>query len=224
MYILIAGGGLVGGELARRLLQTKHDVVVVDPERDTCDKLYAESGIVAVHGPAGRIDVLKEAGIDKADVVVAATPYDAENLACAVLAKSRNVPRIIVRMRDPDYESAYRLAGAHTIVRVTDMMVNHMIIDIENPRIQRIFTIGEGQAVIFKITIPEKAKIIGKSIMDIAQHPRFLKQCIVLGAHDKKQGIFTIPRGDYTLQADNELYLVSRTREIDKIITFLTSQ
>jgi len=98
MYIIVAGGGMVGGALARRLLEDKHDVVLIDADPEVCNKIYSQTGVVAITGSAKRIDVLKESGIDKADIIVAATGDDADNLACAVLAKSLGVPRILVRM------------------------------------------------------------------------------------------------------------------------------
>ena len=103
MYIVVTGGGMVGGGLVHRLLDNKHDVVLIEQDKEICDKLYAETGVVAINGSATSIEALNEAGIGKADVVVAATVNDADNLACAILAKSFEVPQIIVRMRDPAY-------------------------------------------------------------------------------------------------------------------------
>jgi len=142
MYIVVAGGGMVGGGLVRSLLDNKHDVVLIEQHKELCDKLYAETGVVAITGGATSIQALTEAGIRKADVVVAATGSDADNLACAILAKSFDVTRVIVRMRDPAYKNAYIVAGVHSIVRVTDLMVNQMMMDIENPEVRRITTIG----------------------------------------------------------------------------------
>jgi len=93
MYIVITGGGMVGGGLVRMLLDNKHDVVLIEQNKETCDKLYAETGVVAINGSATSIEALNEAGITKADVLVAATGQDADNLACAILAKSFEVPR-----------------------------------------------------------------------------------------------------------------------------------
>ncbi len=144
MYIIIAGAGMVGGDLARTLLQNKHDVVIIDHNKETCDKIYSELGVIAINGNAARIEILYEAGIEKADVVIAATGSDVDNLACAILAKSLGVPQIIVRMRNPAYEKAYRLAGANSVLRVTDLMINEMMIEIEQPDVRRILTIGGG--------------------------------------------------------------------------------
>ncbi|MBN2594586.1 MAG: TrkA family potassium uptake protein, partial [Sedimentisphaerales bacterium] len=107
MYIVVAGGGMVGGGLVRSLLDNKHDVVLIEQHKEICDQLYAETGVIAITGSATSIQALTEAGIRKADVLVAATGRDADNLACAILAKSFEVPRVIVRMRDPAYKNAY---------------------------------------------------------------------------------------------------------------------
>ena len=88
MYVVIAGIGLVGGELARRLVENKHDVVVIDKDKEICDRIYAETGVVAIHGNVSQVETLSEANVHKADFLAATTGSDADNLACAILAKS----------------------------------------------------------------------------------------------------------------------------------------
>jgi len=150
---------MVGGGLVRRLMDNKHDVVLLEQSKELCNALYAETGVIAIHGSGTSVDVIKEAGIDKADAVVATTGSDAVNLAAAVIAKSFDVPEIIVRMRNPGYRNPYRLAGATKIIRVTDLMVNQMMIYIENPQVRRITTIGGGKADVFMVIVPEGAVI-----------------------------------------------------------------
>ena len=223
MYIVVAGGGMVGGVLIRRLIENKHDVVLVDPHQEVCDKLYAETGVVAVNGSAASIEVLKETGIEKADVVVAATGSDADNLACAILAKSFAVPRIIVRMRNPAYEKPYRLVGADTIVRVTDLMVNQMIGEIENPEVRRITTIGGGRADIFVVIIPKGAKVAGKSVEDITSSGQFPSQCVFVALYNQESEEFSIPRGKQVVNEGDELFLISTAENIKIITDLLTA-
>lgn len=223
MYIVVAGGGMVGGVLIRRLIENKHDVVLIDPHQEVCDKLYAETGVVAVNGSAASIEVLKETGIEKADVVVAATGSDADNLACAILAKSFAVPRIIVRMRNPAYEKPYRLVGADTIVRVTDLMVNQMIGEIENPEVRRITTIGGGRADIFVVIIPKGAKVAGKSVEDITSSGQFPSQCVFVALYNQESEEFSIPRGKQVVNEGDELFLISTAENIKIITDLLTA-
>jgi len=223
MYIIVAGGGIIGGELARRLLENKHDVVLIDPRKETCDKLYAETGVVAVNGNATSIEVLKEAGIEKADIVISTTPTDADNLVCAILAKSLGVSRIIVRMRDPEYENAYKEVGVNSIVRVTDLMVNQMLMEIEHPKVRRVITIGGGRANIFMVVVPKEAKVASQTIKDIAKSSAFFADCIFIAIYNHEKEEFSIPKGAQVINEGDELFLISKAENIKKIVDFLTT-
>ncbi|MBD3181720.1 NAD(P)H-binding protein, partial [Candidatus Poribacteria bacterium] len=196
MYIIVAGAGMVGGELVRSLVENKHDVVIIDRDKEVCDRLYSQTGVVAIHGNASQIDTLKEAGIEKSDVLTSAMGNDVDNLACAVLAKSFDVPQIIVRMRNPAYESAYKLAGATSIVRVTDLMINEMMMEIEQPAIRRIMTIGGGKGEIFMVIIPKDSKVAGKTVQEIAETSGFPSQCVFIAVYSREAEKIFFPRGD----------------------------
>ena len=222
MYVIVAGGGMVGGGLVKALLENKHDVVMIEQSKQMCDSLYAETGVVAIHGTATSIRALTDAGVEKADVVVAATGTDADNLACAILAKSFDVPQIIVRMRNPDYRNAYRVAGATKIVRVTDLMINQMMIDIENPQVRRITTIGGGKANVFVIVVPEGARIASKSIVEITSDAEFPAQCVFVAVYNHDREEFCIPRGQQVINEGDELFLISKAEYIKKVVDLLT--
>jgi trk system potassium uptake protein TrkA len=224
MYIVVAGGGMVGGGLVRSLLDNKHDVVLIERHKELCDKLYAETGVVAITGSATSIQALTEAGIRKADVLVAATGSDADNLACAILAKSFDVPKVVVRMRDPAYKNAYIVAGVHSIIRVTDLMVSQMLMDIENPQVRRITTIGGGKADIFMVKVPEGAKIAGKNVQNIVESRHFPSECVFVAVFDQKTDQFSIPRGKQIINEGNELFMISAAENIKKAVDFLTAQ
>jgi trk system potassium uptake protein TrkA len=224
MYIVVAGGGMVGGGLVRSLLDNKHDVVLVEQSKETCDRLYAETGVVAVHGNATSIEALKEAGISKADVAVAATGSDADNLACALLARSFEVPRVIARMRDPAYKNAYIVAGVDSIVRVTDLMVNQMMMDIENPAVRRITTIGGGKADIFMVKVPEGAKVADQSVEEIVESRHFPSECVFVAVYNQQTEQFAIPRGKQIIKEGDELFLISAAEDIKKAVDFLTAK
>jgi len=224
MYVLVAGGGMVGGGLVRRLLDNKHDVVLIEQCKELCDKLYTETGVVAINASATSIEALNEAGIRKADVVVAATGNDTDNLACAILAKSFEVPQIIVRMRDPAYKNAYRVAGVHSIVRVTDLMVSQVMMDIENPEVRRITTIGGGKADVFLVIVPERAKVAGRSVQDIVGSRQFPSQCVFIAVYNHETEEFSIPRGKQVINEGDELFLISTAENIKKAVDLLTAR
>ena len=224
MYIIVAGGGTVGGRLVDSLVENKHDVVVIDRDKDVCDRLYSRTGAVTISGDAARIEILNEAGIEKADIVVASMGNDVDNLACAILAKSVGVPQIIVRMRNMAYETAYKIAGATSIVRVTDLMINEMMMEIEQPEVRRIMTIGGGRGEIFMVIIPTGAKIAGKTVQDIAKVSKFPSQCVFVAVYSQEKEEIFFPRGDQVISEGDQVFLVAPTENVKVAADFLTEK
>jgi trk system potassium uptake protein TrkA len=101
MYVIVAGAGVIGIQITQMLLANKHDVVAIDRDANVCEAVYAETGALTIHGNATDLDVLEKAGAKKADAVVCLMHLAADNIACALLAKSLGVPRIIARLRNP---------------------------------------------------------------------------------------------------------------------------
>jgi trk system potassium uptake protein TrkA len=115
-YIIIVGCGRLGALLANRLSSIGHSVIVVDPNEAAFEKLTAEFSGFRVVGDAAELAVLLQAGIDRADCLLAVTPYDNVNLMTAQVAKTVfNVPKAIARVFDPSREPIYREFGIETI-------------------------------------------------------------------------------------------------------------
>ncbi|MGD8628376.1 MAG: TrkA family potassium uptake protein [bacterium] len=221
MYVVVGGIGLVGGELARRLIDNKHDVVVIDSDKEICDRMYAETGVVAIHGNISQVETLKEANVHKADVVAATTGSDADNLACAILAKSFGVTDVIARMRNPHYKNAYKLVGVTSVLHVTDLMVNQMIIEIEKPRVRKVLSVGGGKADIYSVVIPETARVAGKTVESIARDPHFPPTCVFVAVFNREKDELSIPRGQQVIHQGDELLLISPAGDMKKVTDFL---
>ena len=200
MYIVIAGGGLVGIGLARRLVASRHDVVVVDQDKSVCEWVASNIGALALCGSATSVDILEQAGMGKADVAVATMRGDADNLAFGLLAKSFNVSRIIARMRDARYAAAYKEAGVSTTVHVADVFVNQLMLEIEEPHLKQVATVGAGRAAVVVDTVPDGAVVAGKTVSDIAADGGFPTECIITGIYRPATQAFIIPRGSAQIE------------------------
>jgi trk system potassium uptake protein TrkA len=106
------GGGLTGSTLAARLAATGHDVVLVERDAAVARRLTAGLDVQVVEGNGTKARILQEAGIERSDVVFATTESDEANMVVAMLAATMfRVPRLLVRLRDPDHEADFtRLA------------------------------------------------------------------------------------------------------------------
>ncbi|MDO8184862.1 TrkA family potassium uptake protein [Conexibacter sp. JD483] len=123
MLILIVGAGRVGSAVAKQALEAGHEVSVLDQDplsheqldKDLVDTWEDAGGRFTV-GTALEVDALVEAGIEQADVFIAATRGDNTNLVVAQIAQKRfNVPRVIVRVADPARAAWYAEQGLQTI-------------------------------------------------------------------------------------------------------------
>jgi trk/ktr system potassium uptake protein len=123
MFILIVGSGRVGSAVAKRALDAGHEVSVLDSDPLSHERLdkdqtttWEDAGGRFTVGTALEIDALLEAGIENADVFVAATSGDNTNLVIAQIAQRRfNVGRVVVRVADPARAAWYGEQGLHTV-------------------------------------------------------------------------------------------------------------
>jgi trk system potassium uptake protein TrkA len=218
---VIAGGGAIGQAVAQALVDDRHDVVVVEKDRAVCEQISSRVGALAINGLATRIDTLEEAGIRKADVAVGAMPTDADNLAFGVLARNFGVPRVIARMRNPRYESAYKLAGIYKPLSAIEMFARVAVPEIELPTVRQVATFGDGRATIVVATVPDKAKSHGMTVKDIAQHKHFPNDCVIAGILRGDTGEFVFPRGAAEVRSGDQVFLVADEHDVKRAAQFL---
>lgn len=223
MHILIAGGGIVGRTITKALSK-EHNVIVVERDKELCEKIYVKYGAVAVQGDATNINVLREAGIDKIDYALGVMRYDAENLLFSLLCKNFDVKNIFVRMRDPEYRDAYEIAGATNIGSAVDMMTKKFILDIQNPEIKRVASLRNGKAEVSIITIPSDSNIINSEIKDIAALKHFPEDCIIAGIFDVEDDHFVVPRGHTKILEGNQVFLVGTRSSVTQAYKVLSKK
>lgn len=221
MYVIIGGGGLVGLSLAQKLVELGHTVAVVDIDPNAC--LYARDrvGVMAFEGSAVSTEVLLEAGICKADSLVAVLESDALNLALVALAKNYGVPQILARSRHQDFANPLRLTGATQIVSTVDLAVSTMVNVIEYPQVESIMHFEQGQIEVLKIAIPKNCYIVGLSIAEIAQDPKFPTGSLIIGYQSCHYGDLTIPNGSTILEPGSTVLIVTRPGSIHQIIDYV---
>ncbi len=223
MYVVIAGGGMMGTSLAQNMI-SRHNVVVIDSDAAQCERIFKQVGAVAVKGTATSINTLLEAGIKKADVAVGMMRNDADNLAFCLLAKSYGVKRVMVRMRDQNFLEVYKRAGADNIVYEVDKLVSNFVNIIEQPLVKGIIDIGYNQMKVIVLTVPEGAKAAGKTIIEITSDAAFPGQCNFISLyHDPLRGM-DLARGNSIVPGGGDVVLAVTQDVVDDVVKFLTSK
>ncbi len=219
MYIVVAGAGLMGRELIKRLVDNKHDVVAIDVDAEVCNRVYRNYGAVSVNGDATDVDVLEEAEIERADVAVGLMGRDANNLSFALLADSYGANRIFTRMRNSKYEDAYRAAGVTKAINIVNLYLDQFSLEIEQPKLQRAATLGGGEASIVIVEVPENSPGANETIAEITKNKKFPTECVIAGIYREDE--FIIPRGNQEILPGDRVFLAAAFSNIRKAAKFL---
>ena len=208
MFVIIAGGGRTGAQLANLLISQDHEVRVVDNRNEVLERIHHELPTEAIiEGDPLELHVLEQAGIQRADVLAACTTDDEVNLTLCYLARNQySVRRTIARVNNP------RDAWLFDEKFHVDVAVNQA--DILASLIQEEMSLGDmitllklrrGNYSLVEEKIPEGARAIGMAIKDLA-----LPEHCVIAAIIRK-GEVMIPRGITTFQAGDEVLAVTDT-------------
>ena len=125
MYFVIAGGGEVGFHLAKALLESGHEIMVIESDRRRAAFIEEQIGSVVLNAPADEGRYQMEAGCQRADAVIAVTGEDPVNLVICQLAKWKcNVPRVIARVNDPKNEIVFKALGIDETISSTRVLMS----------------------------------------------------------------------------------------------------
>jgi trk system potassium uptake protein TrkA len=221
MYILIGGAGMMGLRLAQKLLDLGHTVAVIDTDSVACQYAREKIGVMAFEGSAVSTTVLLEAGIRKANAIVATLSNDALNLSLVTLSKHYGVPQIVVRMSERDFAQPYRIAGASHVISTTDLAVSTMASAIEFPEVESMMHFEQGQVEVLKLPIPGDCYIAGRTVAHIAQDPRFPPGSLIIGYQPHPQMDLIIPNGSTVLEEGSTILVVTKPDYVRHIIDFM---
>jgi trk system potassium uptake protein TrkA len=125
LYFVIVGAGRIGTSLAKWLVAADHEVAVIDREAVNCNAVDEELGSVSVVGDGTEAGVLMKAGANRADVLIAVTGRDEDNLVACQMAKHRfNVERTIALANIPDHERLFDMLGIGVTINATELVLN----------------------------------------------------------------------------------------------------
>ena len=179
MYIVIAGAGRVGGELATSMAAEGHDVVVIDRSQATLDLLGKGFNGLTLLGEAYDVDTLAGARVAQASVFCAMTDDDNTNLMAAEVAKVvYGVPRVIARLQDPAREKSYEALGIPH-VSTTQIIASVVMEKVLSPDFQPYVSLGGGPVEVIQFVLSDAAG--GVSVAEVEVDGEFRVAAVVRG-------------------------------------------
>lgn len=207
MKMVIVGGGKVGWNLARIMLERRHTVSLIERDRQKCEKLADELDAAIFRGDGTNVAVLEAAGTQDADVFMTVTGSDQDNLvACQVARDHFHAKKVISRVNDPRNIETFRVLGIENIVSSTDILTKMIEQEADLAHMHLIATLNQGKAGICSMTLPSNTALDGVALKDISLPRGTLVISLI------RRGVLTIPDGSTLLQAGDELVAVSEEK------------
>ena len=219
MKIIIAGDGKVGLALTEQLLKEEHELVVIDSNPRVLQSSLDQFDVMTVQGNGAAMETLRQAAIDEADLLIAATSADEINLLCCLTARRMN-PSIhtIARVRNPEYaEQLYamrealglsmhinpELSAAHEIFRLLQL-----------PSFLRRDTFAKGRVELVELRVMADSRLNGIALSQLYQIARVkVLVCVVV-----RGGAVVIPDGSYVLREGDHIYVTAKTVNLAQLL------
>jgi len=200
MYIILVGGGKVGYHLAKSLAADNHTVVVIEKDEDRCQYIAERLNVLVINGNGCERRYLREAGIERADVLAAVTGSDEDNLiACQVAQRSFAIRRTVARVNDPQNESSFSQLGIDVPVNSTSIIAKIIAEETTLEDILPLFTFKKGKLAIVRVDLPSTSPVTNKKLRDI----KLPKDCVLVSILRGEE--LLIPSGDTLLMEGDEV-------------------
>jgi trk system potassium uptake protein TrkA len=223
MNFIIVGAGEVGYHLASRLSQEKMDVVVIEKDESKVKRVIDTLDVQTIHGSGSSVEILKQAGIEDADILIAATNSDEVNMiSCLVASAQSKVPIKIARIRNPEYAQNSGILGEkHLNIDLTINpeleMVRAIARLVEIPDATDVVEFAEGRVRISGIKVDPHSYVIGKRLRDLSKENE--KHDIIIAAIFRDDQVI-IPRGDDIIQENDLVYAVTESKKIISVTNY----
>lgn len=216
MYVIIVGGGKVGYYLSKELLKEQHEVLLLEKDKRRLEFLTEELGEVVALGDGCEIRQMETSGFRRADVVVAVTGDDEDNLVICQMAQQQfSVPRTLARVNDPANEPIFHRLGIQETLNSTRLIYNLIEQSIETNEVVPVAALQQGNIEIAEIHIGENTPIVGKRIMDLHLPERALVIAVI------RSGEAHIPTFDTRLLVDDTIIVMVHAEQAEALSAVL---
>jgi trk system potassium uptake protein TrkA len=203
MYVIIAGAGKVGWNLARELINKDREVTLIESDHDKYRIVEEELEHAVQYGDATELWVLERAGIQRADLVIAVTGDDEDNiLICQVAKEKYGVQRIVARVNNPRNLQHFKLLGIQPAVSATDLILRLIEHEVPEYGLIQLLALEEEHLEIIELEVGEGCEADGKRVADIQLPDGALIISVLRGG-----GGF-VPKGDSIVNAGDQVMLI----------------
>ncbi len=220
MNIIIAGDGEVGFYLAEALVDSNHNITIVDPHEELLKLVEAHTDLLTIVGESNSVAVLKKANVSKADLVISVLHSEPINILTAILAKKLGAKYTIARVNtlqnlNKDNQNIYNELGIDLLLSPEDIAGHEVVKLLQQPAAIEMFELSEGKLLVIQIKIFPNASVVNQSLNDIASEYENLDFRAV--AIHRGDSTF-IPDGDSIFLANDFVYVITKPEKLDLLL------
>ncbi|HLZ60254.1 MAG TPA: TrkA family potassium uptake protein [Ktedonosporobacter sp.] len=201
MYIIVGGGGQIGYYVVKGLLAQGHEVLLLDKDSRRVQTLSDELGSAVLRGDACEARTMDEVGCNRADVVIAVTGDDEDNLVICQMAKERfHVRKTIARVNNPKNERIFTKLGIDISVSPTKTILRLIETEIPHHTIIPLMTLRKADLEFVEVSVPAQSPALGKKLATLELPVECNVVLIVRGQE------YIVPTGESTIEAEDQVF------------------
>ena len=212
MQILIVGCGNVGQTLVQQLGKEGHNITVIEEKSSVLQNVVNTYDVMGIVGNGASYSIMKDAGIESADLMIAVTDSDELNLLCCLIAKKAGNCHTIARVRNPIYKKEISFIkeelGLSMVINPEEAAANEAERLLKLPSATKIETFARGRAELVKLVINENSRLCDKALKDM---PADLKKQILISVVSRDNQVY-IPDGSFILRAGDEVTIFGSSK------------
>ena len=212
MRIIIVGDGKMGSTFAQRLSKAGHDVTIIDKRATALQHTIESLDIMAIEGNGTTLEIQREAGVEQADLLIAATNTDEQNLLTCLIAKRAGAKHTIARVRSPEYVKEISLIqedlGLSLTINPELACATEMARVLRFPSAVKIDTFTGGRVEILKHCLSPTSPLVGIRLSELSR----FKASVLICAVERGKEVF-IPNGSFQLAAGDRISIVAQPRD-----------
>ncbi|WP_372635449.1 Trk system potassium transporter TrkA [Fodinibius sp.] len=220
MKIVIIGAGEIGYDLASMLSNEKHDVVVLDRDKDALKKVSDNLDVLYFEGNATSAKDLVDAGVKDADILIAVTSIDEVNMIASMMSKRLGAEKVIARIRSdelsrPNAPLKSTDLGIDVLIHPEQSAAMEIVRLIKRASASDLVNLADGQMQMIGLRIGKASPLVGKTLVEYAEEfPEITFRVVAIS----RKGMTIIPSGSVRIQAYDQLFLLAKTEVIPEVI------
>lgn len=223
MRVIVLGAGEVGFDAARMLSLEQHSVTVVDTDEGQLRRIADRFDVLTVHGNGTSASVLRDAGVEDADLLLAVTSSDEVNIIASMIAQRLGARHTVARVRSDEliHDGSVLTAsdtGIELIINPEESGAKEVVRLVRRSCATDVLPLADGQLQVVGMRLGREDAVVGQTLIDIASHPE-AGQFRVVGIH---RGVRTIlPTGHDVLRPNDQVFFLARTSDVPSVIELM---